>query len=71
MFWFNLRMLFKIYGYVILNDCVLLIKIVLIEIKYLLWFNVWVELIKKILLIKRFKMLRCFLFLGVNDLINF
>lgn len=71
MFWLNLRMLFKIYGYVIFNDCVLLIKIVLIEIKDLLWFNVWVELIKKILLIKRFKMLRCFLFLGVNDLINF
>lgn len=71
MFWLNLRMLFKIYGYVKLNDCVLLIKIVLIEIKDLLWFNVWVELIKKILLIKRFKMLRCFLFLGVNDLINF
>lgn len=71
MFWLNLRMLFKIYGYVILNDCVLLIKIVLIEIKDLLWFNVWVELIKKILLIKRFKKLRCFLFLGVNDLINF
>lgn len=71
MFWVNLRMLFKIYGYVILNDCVLLIKIVLIEIKDLLWFNVWVELIKKILLIKRFKMLICFLFLGVNDLINF
>lgn len=47
------------------------LKIVLIEIKDLLWFNVWVELIKKILLIKRFKMLRCFLFLGVNDLINF
>lgn len=66
-FWLNLRTLLKIYGHAILNDRVLLIKTVLTETKDLSWFNVWVESIKKILLIKRLKMSRCSLFLGAND----
>lgn len=69
-FWLNLRTLLKIYGHAILNDRVLLIKTVLTETKDLSWFNVWVESIKKILLIKRFKMSRCSSFLGANDLTN-